>query len=143
MAGKDWGSPLDQRWSETGPYWNLLGNGGILSTAEDLYRWHRALAGNAVLSDTIKQKLFRPYVAETASGRSHYGYGWSVATTVRNTRTIMHNGGNGVFSADFRRYTDENAIVIMGSSDARCNVDRVKDLVLAKLFPDPPPARPR
>ena len=32
----DWGTPLDKKWADDGPYWNLRCNGGILSTHSTL-----------------------------------------------------------------------------------------------------------
>lgn len=135
FQGADWGRPHEKPWAADGPYWNLRGNGGLLSTVGDLYRWHKALLGNEVVGERSKQAIFAPHAAETKSGRSHYGYGWSIATTVRGTKAVMHNGGNGVFSADFRRYLDEDVVVIMGSSDARCIVDNIEREMLPLLFP--------
>ena len=43
--GKDWGTMRDKAWDSDGPYWHLRANGGILSTAGDMYRWHLALLG--------------------------------------------------------------------------------------------------
>lgn len=37
---KVWGKPTDKEWDGVSPYWHLKGNGGILSTTEDLYKWH-------------------------------------------------------------------------------------------------------
>lgn len=51
---KDWGTPLDHRWDKDGPYWNLKGNGGILSTLEDLYRWNRAMKTEQILPEEWK-----------------------------------------------------------------------------------------
>jgi CubicO group peptidase (beta-lactamase class C family) len=62
--GQDWGTILDKPWAEDGPYWNLRGNGGIHSTAGDMYRWHVALEGEAILSKAAKEKFFKPHVAE-------------------------------------------------------------------------------
>jgi CubicO group peptidase (beta-lactamase class C family) len=45
-----WGTPLDHAWALDGPWWNLPGNGGLLSTVVDLYKWHQALLGDAVLA---------------------------------------------------------------------------------------------
>jgi CubicO group peptidase (beta-lactamase class C family) len=114
--GKDWGTPLDHAWAPEGPWWNLRANGGVLSTVGDLYKWHRALEGEAILSKEAKAKIFTPYVAEDEEGTSHYGYGWAIFKTARGTRLIAHNGGNGIFNADFRRYVDEGVVVIIGSN---------------------------
>lgn len=117
--GKDggrWGTPLDHPWDKDGPYWNLRGNGGILSTVGDLYNWHLALEGEKVLSKEAKAKYFAPHVREEPGGVSFYGYGWVVQKTPRGTSLIWHNGGNPFFFADFRRYTDENVVLIVATN---------------------------
>jgi CubicO group peptidase (beta-lactamase class C family) len=116
QGGKDWGTPLDHAWAPEGPWWNLRANGGVLSTVGDLYKWHRALEGEAILSKEAKAKIFTPHVPEDEEGTSHYGYGWAIFKTQRGTRLIAHNGGNGIFNADFRRYVDEGVVVIIGSN---------------------------
>jgi CubicO group peptidase (beta-lactamase class C family) len=117
-AGQRWGTPTDKLWAADGPYWNLRGNGGVLSTVTDLFRWHRALEGEAILSAEAKRKMWTPHVPEDEEGSSHYGYGWAIAPTVRGTKLISHNGGNTVFFADFRRYVDEGVVVLVMSNSA-------------------------
>ncbi len=41
------------------PQWNLLGNGGILTTTGDLYRYHVALERDEILSAAAKEKFYR------------------------------------------------------------------------------------
>src|SRR5690606_23434181 len=55
-----WGNPLDKEWNNNSPYWHLKGNGGILSTTEDLYKWDIALKSNLILSKEARQKLYHP-----------------------------------------------------------------------------------
>jgi CubicO group peptidase (beta-lactamase class C family) len=109
---KDWGTPLDHRWDSDGPYWNLRANGGILSTVWDMYRWHLALKGDKILSKEAKNKMFTPHVPEEEGGKSYYGYGWVWVKTGRRTTLITHNGGNGIFFADFLRYVDEDVVIL-------------------------------
>ena len=113
---EDWGTPVDKAWAPDGPWWNLRGNGGVLSTTGDLYKWHQALEGEAILPKEAKARMFTPHVPEDEEGSSHYGYGWAIFKTPRNTRLISHNGGNGIFNADFRRYVDDGVVLIIGSN---------------------------
>ncbi|MBP7146367.1 MAG: serine hydrolase [Acidobacteria bacterium] len=46
--------------------------GAMYSTAEDLYRWDRALASGTLLPPALMESYFRP-------GLSNYAYGWFVA----------------------------------------------------------------
>jgi CubicO group peptidase (beta-lactamase class C family) len=112
--GADWGLVYKRGWRPEGPGWYLAGNGGIHSTLADLYKWDRALTGDAVLNAAERKKLFTPYVATLGGG--HYAYGWGVQQSSRNTTVISHNGGNTVFTADFRRYVDEGTTIIAFSN---------------------------
>jgi CubicO group peptidase (beta-lactamase class C family) len=116
--GSQWGTPLDQNWDTDGPFWNLRGNGGILSTAGDLYKWHLALEGEKILSKPAKEKYFASHIAESPKAVSFYGYGWVTQKTSRGTRLISHDGGNRFFYALFRRYIDENVVLIVATNSA-------------------------
>ncbi|MFE6410128.1 serine hydrolase domain-containing protein [Streptomyces sp. NPDC057837] len=90
--GRSKGRPFDHPWAADGPYWNLRGNGGMLSTAQDMLRWHRALLGDEILPAWARKKLFEPRIPEPESEDS-YGYGWSIRDTP-NGRIAWHDGGN-------------------------------------------------
>jgi len=58
LDDQDHGSTLDYPHTQDGPYWNLRGNGGTLSTLGDMYKFHLALEGEKILSASSKPKLF-------------------------------------------------------------------------------------
>jgi|GEM_PF-1412078 len=113
------GTSLSKNWDKDGPYWNLKCDGGVLSTCEDKYLWYLALKGNKILDDNAKKKMYTPHIAEDPSGQSHYGYGWAIFKTQRNTTLITHNGGNGIFFADYLHYADENTFVFLQSNASK------------------------
>ncbi len=131
---RDWGTLRDRPWASDGPYWHLRANGGILSTVTDLYKWHVALEGGRILPDTLRQLLYRPYVREGPEADSFYGYGWALFTTPRGTRLVAHNGGNGIFSADFLRFLDENVVVICLGNVAGSPAWQVSETVARIVF---------
>ncbi|HKS30591.1 MAG TPA: serine hydrolase domain-containing protein [Pyrinomonadaceae bacterium] len=142
-GGVDQGSPLERAsWMADGPTWAVRGAGGMLSTLGDQYRWHRALEGDSVLSAAQRQKLITPYVLEDG-GPSHYGYGWSISMTPRNTRLVSHNGSDGIFYAAFERYVDEGVVVVMITNDITPEFnaihERVKRMAFEPLSPVVPP----
>lgn len=118
VDGERWGTVLQRPMLADGPCWNLRANGGIHSTAGDMLRWHHALSGDAILPEEARAALFRPYVDE-GGGDSFYGYGWAVSTTPWGTRLIAHNGGNGVFFADFLRFVDDDVVVFLATNVAQ------------------------
>jgi len=113
--GEDDGTFLDRPWAADGPYWHLRANGGILSTPADMYRWHLALLGDKVLSAASRKKLFTPYVRE-GEMPSSYAYGWAIFPLPNGHTLIAHNGGDGTFAADFRRYIDDGVVVYITSN---------------------------
>lgn len=99
---KDNGTPLEKPY----PYWHYLGNGGILSTTEDMFRWHQALLEDDVLSAEAKKKMFTPFLNE-------YGYGWDIIQREMGT-LIQHDGGSTLgCSAEFRRYIDAKIVTMV------------------------------
>lgn len=98
-------------WAEDGPYWNLRGNGGLLSTTSDLLTWHDALVANTLLSDDSLASLQGRHVA-TNQESEYYGYGWTTMDTpAGNLHT--HNGSNGYHYASMSRFVDEDLIIVM------------------------------
>jgi CubicO group peptidase (beta-lactamase class C family) len=108
--GRPHGMPFDHPWANDGPYWNLRGNGGLLSTARDMFRWHIALEGDEILDQRAKDKLFAPHVLEEEGGDSYYGYGW-VFMRAGNRRVVWHNGGNGRSYGSITRLLDDRVMV--------------------------------
>ena len=115
--GEPKGKPFDHPWAEDGPYWNLRGNGGLLSTARDMFRWHAALEGDEVLSKSAKDKMFEPHVPEEEGGDSYYGYGWVVSPTEEG-RIVWHDGGNGWSFGVMARFPDQDTVVFWVSNHA-------------------------
>jgi CubicO group peptidase (beta-lactamase class C family) len=131
--GEAWGTPRDHPWAEDGPYWHLRANGGILSTVEDLYRWHVALRDSTVLPADVRKKYQAPQVPEEPGGSIFYAFGWTVRETPHGT-LIAHNGGNDVFFADFHRYVDAETVLILGTNASDRSVFELLDKLATVVF---------
>ena len=112
------GRPFDHPWAASGPWWNLRGNGGLLSTARDLARWHRALLDHRVLHRRAQREMFRPRVPEQASGDSWYGYGWVLFDSSVGP-VAWHNGGNGWSYAELTRVLGRGVMVFWVTNQYR------------------------
>ncbi|MGH7149092.1 MAG: serine hydrolase domain-containing protein, partial [Planctomycetota bacterium] len=117
-GGERWGTVLERPMAEDGPWWALRANGGIHTTVGDFWRWHRALQRNSILPEEARKRIFTPHVPEDPEGSSHYGYGWVVARTRSGKKVVTHSGGNGIFSADFRHFVDDDVAGFLASSVA-------------------------
>ena len=141
--GQPVGKPNQLPWAEDGPYWHLRGNGGILSTANDMYRWHLALQTDTVLAAATREKYLTPYVPEDESGFSYYGYGWVIIPTEQGHTIITHNGGNGIFFADYWDYPEEQLFVFVATNSlSRPHQDWAYELMQLILDPEYEPVPP-
>jgi CubicO group peptidase (beta-lactamase class C family) len=110
--GERWGKPTEKEWAGDAPYPHLKGNGGILSTTEDMLKWDQALLTDKVLSKEAKKKYYFPVLRADETGATYYAYGWIVQKTERNTTRLFHNGSNGIFYAAFYRFIDDGVTLV-------------------------------
>ena len=132
----EWGKPNEKKWDQSAPFLNLKGNGGILSSVEDLYKWHLALLGEKILSNKAKDKYYKPYIKEGENSNSFYAYGWAIFPTSRGTKLITHNGGNGIFFADFWRYLEEQVTVIVLTNNSNSYNEIIASQIAAIILKD-------
>lgn len=111
--------------------WGFRGATGISSTSGDLYKWHRALLTDIVLSEKSRQKLFNPYAR--LGGGGQYAYGWFVSKT-KDGRDVIWARGNEDFghNAIISRYADGFVTIVLSNAGASANVP-VSRLVSAEL----------
>lgn len=114
--GERWGTALDRPWMPDGPGWHLRANGGVLSTAGDMYRWFQALQGDQVLNAAAKTKYFKPQVPECPDCPTFYAYGWVFEQEPGGPKMFWHNGGNGVYNAYMGFEPDAGACIMVSSN---------------------------
>ena len=104
-GGEDFGTMLEAAKSDDGGInWNQRGNGGWLTTAQDLYRWHRAMLSGAILDSSGRRKhewTARPRVA-LAGGNGAF------ETVIeydagRDLFIFVHNNANGPLATPIAR----------------------------------------
>lgn len=108
--GQDQGSPAD--WP--GPYWALIGAGGVMTTVGDMYRWYIALRDQTVLPAQQLEKLWRPYARLNA--RSSFAYGWIVVETEDRGTFVETTGAGSSHNAYFHSTLDDDLVVIVASN---------------------------
>lgn len=119
-GGQRTGTLPDDVYTEYGPSWVLLGNGGILSSADEMHRWGLALFAAKVLSRDSIERMWTPRVDESngQGGDTSYGFGWVVAE-VGGRKVLMHNGGDRVNFADFALVPEAELVLHVATNDVR------------------------
>ena len=120
------------------PYGNYgfqyRGMGGVVTTVWDLWRWDRALRGDAVLGQSAKSELFKP-------GLRDYALGWFVKKNKRGRRVQFHGGSVRGFVCQIRRYPEQDACLFVLSNRDDIPVGKVANALEGILFGDPSTSR--
>ncbi|WP_245583658.1 serine hydrolase [Salinimicrobium xinjiangense] len=98
--------------------------GSLYSTAEDLYKWGRALYGDKILSDDSKELMFSPQIVD---GDAHYGYGWSIANlpvgkSGDSLPIVAHGGGINGFNTLIVRLPREDDLIVLLNNTGGTNL---------------------
>lgn len=105
-------------------YGGTLGNGGILSTTNDLLTWINAIT-DSFFSPTIKERIF-------TSAKDGYGYGW-VANSTDYGKKFWHDGGGIGGNSYIAMYPEKQITIIIQSN--RITYKTVFGIPLKVLIP--------
>ena len=100
--------------------------GSIYSTTGDLYRWHRALQNNIVLSKEQQQ------LAYTAV-KNKYGYGW-ITDSIEGRRRVGHGGGIHGYVTTLSRVPEDDVCVVLLSNASDRSLDDITAGIYAILY---------
>ncbi len=89
-----------------------IGDGGIYSTARDLFVWQEALNSGKVLSKTSLELMYKPVKLKNGRTRN-YGFGWEIGNNTQGP-LVYHTGGLAAFRTYIERQLPSgNAIIIL------------------------------
>ncbi|EKU98968.1 penicillin-binding protein, beta-lactamase class C [Leptolyngbya sp. PCC 7375] len=104
-------------WGNDQPYWNLIGNGGLVSTVEDMMRFRQAVVAGQVISPDMLAIVQTPHIREFEDDESFYGYGLVVEELDGIGQVHWHDGGNEVFSAQWIDYVEQGDLIFTAGTD--------------------------
>jgi CubicO group peptidase (beta-lactamase class C family) len=100
--------------------------GNLYSTVDDIYRWDRALDGEALLSKSSVNAMFTPYI-------DGYGFGWAVSMEFERILDTTAGGIN-LFESAIRRYAPDDVCVVVLSDSVDSDAGRISRDLAAILF---------
>ena len=96
------GEPCDPRWN---------GPGGISSSAEDVYRFERALTTGALLSPALLSQMLDNFTLNDGA-KANYGYGW-ILSPYRGLERVRHWGNTTAFHTILIRFPQSRLTIIV------------------------------
>ncbi len=113
------------------------GDGGLVSTVDDLLKWDQALASEKLVRAKTFSEALVP--AKVAEGESTYGFGWNVVQS-GGAPYMWHQGNSGGQRAFIgRRLGDRITVIILTSGNSRRIeiADAIVNIIHGRPF-DPP-----
>ncbi|HLE55789.1 MAG TPA: serine hydrolase domain-containing protein [Rhodothermia bacterium] len=112
--------------ADQSPWSAVLGDGGIYSSLDDLYKWDQALYTDTLVSANLLTRAFTPHLDD-------YGFGWRI-DTYNGLKRYHHSGSTSGFRNFVMRFPDEQLTVIVLTNRAEPDVqplaERVAELVI-------------
>jgi CubicO group peptidase (beta-lactamase class C family) len=91
----------------------VVGDKGIYSTVEDMFKWDQALYTEQLIKQATLQEAFTPFSYDWRNDNS-YGYGWRIVTADDSSKIVYHAGlWRGYSSFFVRRLHDKTTIIVL------------------------------
>ena len=104
----------------------VLGDGGIYSSVEDLFKWDQALYDGGLISPELRQAAWTP-------GLEDYGFGWRI-DQYKGHKRYHHSGSTSGYRNFMQQFPDERLTVIVLTNRADPDVaplaEKIADLYL-------------
>jgi CubicO group peptidase (beta-lactamase class C family) len=113
LADKNQGVIDENMVKLNGDAWNIIGNGGMQATTEDMYRWYRALSGAAEgISEDMRGAAIKPRFNEERDIWETYGW---VAREAPDGHVVQisHSGSDETFYSYFCWRPDDKTFFYM------------------------------
>lgn len=107
-----------------------VGDKGVHSTINDLYKWDQALHGEELLSEENKEKAFEPVTLKNGY-QYPYGFGFRIKT-IDSSKVVYHYGKWNGFRTGLVRFIEDSTTVVIlnhtnrpGNSKITSNIEDI------------------
>ncbi|WP_240676200.1 serine hydrolase domain-containing protein [Botryobacter ruber] len=115
---------------------NVLGDKGIYSTVEDLYKWDQALYTQQLVKQETLAEAFTGN-GQVSKKTEDYGFGWRIRQVDSGDTVVYHGGLWHGYNTYFLRNPKDRSTVIVLSNMTNGSLNYLKDL-RRFLYPAPP-----
>ncbi len=119
---------------------SVLGDGGIYSSINDLFKWDQALFTSKLVSKKMLEQAFTPGKATLHDKDLRYGFGWFISD-YRGLRKIWHYGSSVGFSTRLERFPDKKFTVIILANRSDAPLANIPETIADMYLFDSPSAK--
>jgi CubicO group peptidase (beta-lactamase class C family) len=112
-----------------------LGDGGIYSSINDLFKWDQALYTTKLVKAATLERIYTvqsqlPAGTDEYAHEAGYGYGWFIRT-INNEKWVSHSGGTSGFSTWITRNPAQQFSIVILTNRSGQNLDVLSDKIKA------------
>lgn len=93
-------------WGGQKAFWNLIRNGGLVSTPTEFLKIRQSLRNGDIIPLDLLEQAQSGYIPEDETGATYYGYGVVLQDNSSVGPLIWHNGGSESFSSEWNYLRD-------------------------------------
>ncbi len=105
----------------------VVGDKGIYSSVEDLFKWSNAINNGEFVNDSLMHKAFTPQHKDLRI-YDNYGFGWRINASDSNNKIVYHTGWWKGFRSYFIKELGKKNIIIVLSNIAKVGILGSKEL---------------
>lgn len=121
------------------PFTNVHGNGGLLSTMDDLLKWNEALSNGTVPGGNAMVQALESRMRLTSGVTIAYALGLTHGTW-QGRREVAHSGSTAGYSTYLTRFPDDGVSIAVWCNTAEANPTAAARRIAALLLPAARPA---
>jgi len=109
----------------------VLGDGGIYSNVNDLFKWDQALYSEKLISKKAMEIIFRPQLLEDSTSTG-YGFGWRI-DEYKGFHRVHHTGQTCGFTTIIQRFPKNQFTIIILTNRNKPMLNKIAESI-ADLF---------
>ncbi len=106
----------------------VVGDKGIYSSVEDLFKWSVAIDEGKFVSDTLMRKAFTPQHKDLRI-YDNYGYGWRINASDSTNKIVYHTGWWKGFRSYFIKELGKKETIVILSNTSNVGVLSTRELI--------------
>lgn len=110
----------------------VLGDGGIYSNVEDLFKWEQSLYSNQILIDELRHESITREVLNDGE-KIDYGFGWHLKT-YKGVEIVYHGGSTQGFRNVIYRVPSKNFCIIILTNRNEGQPEKIADKIFEIYF---------
>lgn len=111
--------------------WHLKGSSGLLSNAEDMFRWEHSLLRGKLLPLEVRDRLWAPH--DSLPDEAH-AYGWGLSQSILGTPMLVHESRENGFFCQMLYLPQERISLVLIANQMNLQVEQLGEQLVRMVL---------